>query len=368
MSEAHIDDSLVAPGSGRRTSARETWFPRSVYLQDLANNPGTTMKPKLPVLALAAVSTLSTASAQGLVNGGFEAGLSGWSLAPFGSPGAGSLQVAAFDIDGAGPLATSNAARVVTGLAPGGSGSAGRDLTQSVHLEAGVPYRLRVGWSAQNLGASGFSFNAIEFRAFIPGVTTVSESVGPIGGNTAQRGVLLREFTPSATGTYPLTVRVSRRFEATSDLVVWLDDIELGVRPVTVCSCSSFNGCLTQLDSDEIASASSRLPMMITGSLFPNNQNGLFFYGTELGSNPISTSFCVGGGLRRMLVQSTGGTPGPTIDCSGQPSVDFNAWIQSGIDPGLQPGTSVFMQFWFRDAFSPAGFSFSDTLTFVISS
>jgi hypothetical protein len=44
------------------------------------------------------------------------------------------------------------------------------------------------------------------------------------------------------------------------------------------------------------------------------------------------------------LVQSGGSGP-----CTGVLSYDFNARIQSGVDPALQPGVLVYMQFLYRD-------------------
>jgi hypothetical protein len=45
---------------------------------------------------------------------------------------------------------------------------------------------------------------------------------------------------------------------------------------------------------------------------------------------------------------------------------DMNAWIQSGVDPLLVPGTACFTQYWSRDPASASTTGLSDGLTFVI--
>jgi hypothetical protein len=67
----------------------------------------------------------------------------------------------------------------------------------------------------------------------------------------------------------------------------------------------------------------------------------------------------------RTLVQSSGGATSGN-DCSGTFSFDFNARIQSGIDPSLVTGREVFAQYWSRDPASPSTTSLSNALRFVI--
>ena len=66
-------------------------------------------------------------------------------------------------------------------------------------------------------------------------------------------------------------------------------------------------------------------------------------------------------------VQNTGGNPAPN-DCSGALSMDFNARIQSGIDPHLVPGTTVGARWYYRDSQDPAGYGtgLTDAVRFTI--
>lgn len=82
-----------------------------------------------------------------------------------------------------------------------------------------------------------------------------------------------------------------------------------------------------------------------------NQRNGLMFYAYDHLVLPgFQGGFlCVQPPLRRLPVQSAGGSPPPTTDCTGQFMVDFNAHAQSGLDPILAPGQQVNCQWWSRD-------------------
>jgi hypothetical protein len=78
----------------------------------------------------------------------------------------------------------------------------------------------------------------------------------------------------------------------------------------------------------------------------------LFFYGVD---GPLAQPFhggmlCVQPPLRRANAQITIGTTG----ANGFASMDFNAWIASGVDPELVAGQRVNLQLWYRDhGFTP---------------
>lgn len=88
----------------------------------------------------------------------------------------------------------------------------------------------------------------------------------------------------------------------------------------------------------------------------PNNQFGLFFFGTSQIQTPIGNGFlCVGGDLFRFsTVQTTSmGTASFLLDNRNLP---FGA-------PSFAPGQTANFQFWFRDAAGGgAGFNFSNAL------
>jgi hypothetical protein len=69
-------------------------------------------------------------------------------------------------------------------------------------------------------------------------------------------------------------------------------------------------------------------------------------------------------------VLSSGGTPPLIWDCTGQFHFDFNAWIQSGIDPSLVAGQEVWAQYWYRDPgfAAPNNIGLTDAVEFTIQS
>ncbi len=64
-------------------------------------------------------------------------------------------------------------------------------------------------------------------------------------------------------------------------------------------------------------------------------------------------TLCVKVPLKRTHLQSSGGNPPPN-DCSGNYSLDFNAYIATGVDPALIAGARIDGQYWAREpGFAP---------------
>jgi hypothetical protein len=96
-----------------------------------------------------------------------------------------------------------------------------------------------------------------------------------------------------------------------------------------------------------------------------SHQNGIMFYGYAPAYTPFQDgTLCAAPMLHRTAVQNSGGDPGP--NCTGSFSVDFNARIQSGVDPLLQPGVRIYAQHWFRDPAAASSSGLSDALQFSI--
>ena len=138
---------------------------------------------------------------------------------------------------------------------------------------------------------------------------------------------------------------------------------------VTYCYPSSGpSGCLPALVAEGTPSASLGAGHTLELGDAVNGQVGLFLYGTS-GSSAVDWNggyLCVAPPFIRMPASPTGGTPPPAVDCSGGFATDFNAWIASGVDPTLAPGTPVFVQAWVRDPSHPAGALLSDAAAFVV--
>lgn len=109
-------------------------------------------------------------------------------------------------------------------------------------------------------------------------------------------------------------------------------------------------------------------PFEISCASLVSNKLGLLFYGFQSKALPYQgTTLCVTAPVRRTSVQHSGGNP-PPADGSGQYTFDFDAHLQSGVDPSLAAGALVYAQYWFRDpALGPLNTTGrSDALAFLI--
>jgi len=90
---------------------------------------------------------------------------------------------------------------------------------------------------------------------------------------------------------------------------------------------------------------------------------GLLFYGYQPQTVPFQDgTLCVLPPVRR--TPPTVSTPG--APCDSRLVFDFNAWIATGVDPGLVSGTSVYAQFFYRDPPSSTGTGLTDATCFTI--
>lgn len=119
-------------------------------------------------------------------------------------------------------------------------------------------------------------------------------------------------------------------------------------------------GCGASLSAVGTASATSASPFWLQASSVHQQKPGLLFYGYGPANVPFFNGLrCVAAPLKRTQVQNSGGVGA----CAGTFDYDFNARIQSGVDPGLVPGATVYAQYWFRDS---GGSNTSDAYQFVI--
>lgn len=141
-----------------------------------------------------------------------------------------------------------------------------------------------------------------------------------------------------------------------------------GYAPFSVYCSAKVNslGCTPTIGADGNASFSAPVPFEIHCANELSHKSGFLFYGFAPKSTPYQGgTLCVQGPTRRTSALDAGGTPG-VDDCSGVYAYDFNARIQSGSDPALEPGATVFTQFWSRDPASSATSNRSDALRFAV--
>lgn len=135
----------------------------------------------------------------------------------------------------------------------------------------------------------------------------------------------------------------------------------------TYCKVSTTSaGCMPTMSSVGIPSLTSMAPFMILADDVPSNENGIMFFGVTGPAEQaqFGSTLCVQGPLLRTGAINSGGTG--FGNCSGTFVFDMNTLIQSGSQPILMSGVTVYTQFWHRDPPAAFGTGFSDGLTFTI--
>jgi len=110
----------------------------------------------------------------------------------------------------------------------------------------------------------------------------------------------------------------------------------------------SLGSCLPTIQYVGAPSTTGSDPFAIQAEQVTPMKNGLLFYGFGQAAIPFAGgTLCVLPPLRRTTIQSSGGFAG--YSCSGTFTFDFDAHVQSGTDPLLVAGATVWAQYWFRD-------------------
>ncbi|HVS11165.1 MAG TPA: hypothetical protein VMS76_14945 [Planctomycetota bacterium] len=123
-------------------------------------------------------------------------------------------------------------------------------------------------------------------------------------------------------------------------------------------------GCKPAMGWTGVASATAGSGFTLEASSVLSAKFGLLLYGRQ-GHTARSIqggTLCVKSPVIRTPVQDSGGSP----PCGGNYSFDFNAWIASGVDPGLVAGQQVNAQYWTRDPSAPFGTDLTNALQFSI--
>ncbi len=134
---------------------------------------------------------------------------------------------------------------------------------------------------------------------------------------------------------------------------------------VTYCTAkTNSKGCAPQITSTGTPKASGTSVFAVKASNELSQRPGTLFYGFHPQEKPFNGGWlCIDQPLNRTVVVNSGGNS--TLDCSGSYTFDFNAFIRSGKDPALVPGTFVAVQWWSRDPNSTSDVT-SNALRFVI--
>ena len=127
-------------------------------------------------------------------------------------------------------------------------------------------------------------------------------------------------------------------------------------------------GCTPRITASGAASASGGAgSFVISAEDVITHQPGLLLYGSAPAAVPFAGGMrCVASPFVRVGVQGSGGAPGAD-DCSGAYAYDMGERIASGADPLLAAGTTVYAQWWMRDAgASPDPVGLTGGLAFTI--
>jgi hypothetical protein len=126
-------------------------------------------------------------------------------------------------------------------------------------------------------------------------------------------------------------------------------------------------GCTAAIAGVGTPSATLASPFDVRAINVLNNKSGLLFYGFKPRQTPFQGGhMCVVAPTLRTPIQSSGGSLPPIDDCTGVLTLDFNARIQSGVDPLLVAGEEVFAQFWSRDPPDASTTNLTNALAFYI--
>ncbi len=126
--------------------------------------------------------------------------------------------------------------------------------------------------------------------------------------------------------------------------------------------------CYPVIESQGFASASSPWAFRIVGRDIVPGETGVLLYGLGgRGNLPFHGGrLCVRAPFVRLFPAQSSGDGGSGL-CAGVLRTDFNARIQAGVDPALEPGARVVAQWIYSDpAVDPFGDGLTEALEFVV--
>ncbi len=200
----------------------------------------------------------------------------------------------------------------------------------------------------------------------VPGSPHGAQTVGGAWPGTQQEGVTFAMHEIEASGgTFDVVLTVGSGFAS-------LNGFQIS-RAGNTCTGSTFCtakvnslGCTPAIGAWGTASISDPGPFEISARKVLSNRPGLLFYGLGTAAFPFQGGWlCVQPPIARTWIQYSGGNP-PPYDCSGRYTLDFNAHIQSGVDPLLVAGVQLAAQYWSRDPGSPSTTGLTDAIEFAV--
>jgi hypothetical protein len=185
---------------------------------------------------------------------------------------------------------------------------------------------------AVNIGAGSTSFGA------------------NIGSSTSARYFHLRSIDTA--GNYGVTAHFGPIYANANSVVVY-------------CTGKTNSlGCVPAIATNGVQPSKSVGNFTVSCSQVINQKNGLLFFGFSPASAPFQGgTLCAAPPTIRTPSQSSGGS-GAGSDCSGSYSFTFSTAQMNTL--GLDPGETVYAQFWMRDPQSPSTTGLSNAVQFTV--
>jgi hypothetical protein len=185
---------------------------------------------------------------------------------------------------------------------------------------------------AVNIGAGSTSFGA------------------NIGSSTSARYFHLRSIDTA--GNYGVTAHFGPIYANANSVVVY-------------CTGKTNSlGCVPAIATNGVQPSKSAGNFTVSCSQVVNQKNGLLFFGFSPSSAPFQGgTLCAAPPTIRTPSQSSGGS-GAGSDCSGSYSFTFSTAQMNTL--GLDPGETVYAQFWMRDPQSPSTTGLSNAVQFTV--
>jgi hypothetical protein len=235
------------------------------------------------------------------------------------------------------------------------------------------------GWTLYTTANSGLIASAVQDVSIrddgLVAVASYDASTFPYeGGISLFDGQTWTRYTPANS---PLTHFQVEAVEFDADGDLWASPMSEGVVEVllgsvvppwtTYCTAKvNSAGCTPSMSATGSPSASAGTGFVVSAEQVLPGKSGLLLYSVSgPGGTPFKGGFlCATPPFRRTPMQQAGAAGAPP--CTGTYAFDFNAYVASGVNPGLVPGVEVWSQYWSRDQASSAGSGLTNGLTFVL--
>jgi hypothetical protein len=230
----------------------------------------------------------------------------------------------------------------------------GDDYVRSNYINMAGLSGKKISLYTEHVGVEAGEYLIVEFM----GVSGDWQTAITVTSDGVNQGVFEFHSFDLPANAYHSGFRIGIRVNGdTSDDDWYIDSVRVEdgcPTPVNYCSTSSNSvgsGAIMYWQGSTLISANN---LLISASVCPPGQNGIFFYGPNQTQVPFGNGFmCVAGGVTRLPVQ--------TIDAFGEAALAFDV-----TGTGISAGSTENFQFWYRDPMGGgSAFNLSDGLATI---